>query len=214
MNLIIFGAPGSGKGTQAKFVSSALKIAHISTGDILRDEVKKATELGLRIKEVIDRGEFVPDSMIAEIVETAVQSSYASKGYILDGFPRTIEQAVILDDMLGRLGMDKPLVISLVVPDDIIVERLSKRRVCGSCGSNVALPGESHDEACPICGTIGNFTKRKDDDEAVVRKRLEVFHSLTSPVLDFYEKRGQVIIIDGTGDVEKITRDILAGLSA
>ena len=207
MNIILFGAPGVGKGTQAKILSEKFNIAHISTGDILRESIKQDSELGKKAKSIIEKGELVPDNLMIEIVKNALKSEKCKNGYILDGFPRTVYQAELLDNLFKELNHPDPKIINIAADDEIIVERLSNRRVCRDCG-NIAIKDS---ESCPICGKTGTLEKRKDDDENVIRKRMEVFHKNTEPVLNYYKTK--VITVDGLQEIIAVSEDILKKLS-
>lgn len=211
MRLIIFGAPGVGKGTQAKILAGKLNIAHISTGDILRNAIKNGTEVGLKAKEIINRGELVPDDVMGEIVKETLQKDSTKNGYILDGFPRTIEQAKILTNILKGLKQDQPTLLILDSDDQIIVDRLSQRRVCTSCGFIVNL-NDFQGDTCPNCGNKNTFVKRDDDNEEVITKRLKIYHEATQPVVDYYQDKTKTIKIDGTREIEAITEDIMKQL--
>ncbi len=212
MQIIIFGPPGVGKGTQAKLLADEIKIKHISTGDILREAVKNETEVGLKAKEIIERGELVPDEIMGLLVEDAVNSA-AGDGFILDGFPRTINQAKILEPILDKLSNEKIIFIRLTADPDIIVDRLSSRRVCRNCGFIINLKFSDNLSNCPECNAADSFYKREDDDETVIRKRLKVYEDNTLPVLDYYKDKVEIISVDGTNSVEEISREILGTLA-
>lgn len=211
MQIIIFGPPGVGKGTQAKLLAEEVKAKHISTGDILRDAVKNDTEVGLKAKEIMDRGELVPDEIMGLLVEDAL-STAANTGFILDGFPRTINQAIILEPILDKLSNEKIFFIRLMADPDIIVDRLSSRRVCSNCGFIINLKLSDDLSTCPNCKAADSFIKRKDDDEMVIRNRLKVYEDNTVPVLDYYKDKVEIISVDGTNSVEKISQEILGSL--
>lgn len=207
--LIFFGAPGVGKGTQAKIISSKLNIPHISTGDILREAICKKNKLGLEAKKFTDKGELVPDEIMVELVENVLRDEKCKEGFILDGFPRTVHQAEILQPIVENISNEKIIIISLEADDEIIIDRLTQRRTCKECNGIVNLNLLEDDSICPICGSKNSFIKRKDDEVDVIKNRLLVFHKATSPVLDFFEKHDFVFKIDGTLSVEEITNKIM-----
>ncbi len=207
--LIFFGAPGAGKGTQAKIVSKKLNIPHISTGDILREAIRKKTDLGMAAKDIMDKGNLVPDELMGELIARVLLDKRCSKGFILDGFPRTLNQAHILQPILEHISKSKPIIINLVIDDDVIIKRLSQRRECSACGNIVNLNYLADSTKCPVCGSRNTFIKRKDDEEAVIKNRLDVFHTTTEPVLDFYRKQVEINNIDASLSVEEITAKIL-----
>ena len=212
MQIIIFGPPGVGKGTQAKLLAEKISAKHISTGDILRNAVKNETEIGLKAKEIMERGELVPDEIMGLLVEEAIASA-ADKGFILDGFPRTINQAKILEPILDNLSDDKIFFIRLKADPDIIVARLSSRRVCRNCGYIINLKLNDDLSTCPNCKASDSFYKREDDDESVIRNRLKVYEENTVPVLDYYKDKVEIISVDGTNSVEEISQEILSLLA-
>lgn len=208
MNLIFLGAPGAGKGTQAEIVSQRLSVPIISTGNILRESIKNGTELGMKAKAVIDVGGLVPDDVIMAIVAERLLRPDCDNGFILDGVPRTLTQA----KALAELGITVDRVIDIDVPDQMIIDRLSGRRVCESCGSSyhtVAKPPVT-DGVCDSCH--GKLVTRDDDRPETVKKRLSVYHSLTEPLVEYYEKLGKLRVICGTGDVRETSRLVLAAI--
>lgn len=211
--LIFFGAPGVGKGTQAKIVADKLHIPHISTGDILRNAVKKKTELGLKAKKIMDNGELVPDEIMAGLVESVLKTKKCKDGFILDGFPRTLNQAKILQPIIEEISNEKLVLISLEADDNVIIDRLAQRRMCKTCGSIVNLNFIKDPTHCPTCGSENSFIKRKDDEVDVIKNRLNIFHETTKPVLDYYKDHALIYTIDGTLSVEDITKKILEVLS-
>ncbi|MBL1213603.1 MAG: adenylate kinase [Ignavibacteriae bacterium] len=209
MQIVIFGAPGVGKGTQAKILSSRLNIRHISTGDILRESIKNKTELGRKAKEIVDQGNLVPDDLMGGLIKEVLMEEESQHGYILDGFPRTLNQATILDKILEELDHETPHYISLEAEDSVIVERLSQRRMCSVCNSIVNLKNLENTSVCPFCKSENSFIKREDDDAEVIQNRLNVFHNTTSPVIEHYKRKNKVIVLDGTLPVNIVTDKIL-----
>ena len=204
-NLVFLGPPGAGKGTQAKRLAKDLGLVHISTGDILRDAVKNQTPLGKKAKEYMDRGELVPDDLIIALIEEVMPPE---GGVIFDGFPRTIAQAEALDEMLDRKGLKLDAVILFDVPDEVVVERLSGRRVCPSCGAvyHIKFNPPKEDEVCDRCGT--KLVQREDDREEVVRNRLEVYRKQTAPLIEYYERKGILIRLDASKDIDEVYQEL------
>lgn len=206
VRLLIFGRQGAGKGTQASRLADHYGIVHISTGDMLRAAVKEGTELGRRAKAVMDAGQLVSDEIMLGIIDERLRESDAAAGWLLDGFPRTAEQAKGLTGIVGDDGVD--LAINLEVPEDVVVERISSRRVCSNCGaiysvsSPPATPG-----VCDKCG--GEVVQRDDDTEASVRKRLSLYNEQTEPLLAVYEAQGLLATVDGVGDADAITSKLV-----
>lgn len=206
MRIILLGAPGAGKGTQAESIKAKYPIAHISTGDILRANVKAGTELGKSAKEYMDAGKLVPDDVIIAMMEKRLQESDCKDGFMLDGFPRTIGQAQALDKMLKKLGIKLDAAVSLDIDDDTVVKRLTARRVCTKCGEiyNTALKPAKVEGVCDKCG--GEVIQRDDDKESVIRNRLAVFHSQTSPLIDYYKNEGLLIPVDARGGKDAVLK--------
>ena len=213
MRIIIFGAPGVGKGTQAKIIASKLQIAHISTGDILRAAIKNETELGLQAKAIVERGELVPDSIVGAIIKDTLQEERCKNGFILDGYPRTIAQAEILTNIFKELNTETIHLVKLRAKDEIIIDRISNRLVCGVCGNILAKKLVTEHFVCPNCKAEESYYKRKDDDEEVIKRRLKVYHDQTAPVFNYYADKAHVIEIDGTKDIDEISKDIFAKLA-
>lgn len=203
--IIFIGPPGAGKGTQAERLAKDLGIKKISTGDILREAVAKGTELGKKAKEYMERGELVPDNIMVGIIEEAIDGH---KDFILDGFPRNISQAEALNEMLSRKGLNITHVILLNVPDEEIIKRISYRRVCVNCGRvyNLIFNPPKEDEICDACGS--KLVQREDDREEVVKNRLKVYRENTEVLIDFYDKSGLLIRIDGVGDYDEVYKRI------
>lgn len=207
MNIILLGGPGSGKGTQAKMMIEEYKIPQISAGDILRENVKQETKLGKKAKEFIDQGDLVPDELVINMINKRLEKEDCKNGFILDGFPRTINQAEALNKIQK---IDK--VIELKVSDDVIVKRLSSRRQCKKCGAiyGIDVPPKKKG-VCDKCG--GELYQREDDKEEAIRNRLKVYHDQTKPLADYYKEKGILIEIDGELPIEKIFEDIKKALS-
>lgn len=208
MNVILLGAPGAGKGTQAEIISEKLGIPTISTGNILREAVKNGTEVGLKAKAFMEAGQLVPDEVIVGIVKERVAQPDCQKGYILDGMPRTIPQAEAL--VAQDVKIDK--VVSIEIEDAVIEARMTGRRVCASCGASyhvVANPSKT-EGICDSCG--GELQIRKDDAPETVKNRLQVFHNETEPLKEFYQKMGVLSEVEGNQPIENATKDILAAL--
>jgi adenylate kinase len=214
MRLILFGAPGVGKGTQAKILASRLNIPHISTGDILREAVKEKTPLGIKANEIMSRGELVPDDIMIGIINDTLNQTRCKDGFILDGFPRTLTQAKEIEKLFIELRLENIFYVNLTANSDEIIKRLTNRRACKVCQSIFTL-GEIEDKTlCPICNSSGSFYQRDDDKETVIRNRLEVFNNTTQPVLDYYERRGNLVTVDGLGAIDDVTASILISIEA
>jgi len=197
LNVILLGAPGAGKGTQAERIVERFGLPHISTGDILRSAVGLGTELGLAAKRFMDAGELVPDEVVVGIIRTRLAEGDAAPGFLLDGFPRTLEQARSLDAMLADAGRTVTRVVLIDVPEDELVERLGGRRMCRQCskGYHVIFNPPASEGVCDSCG--GELYQRSDDNEATVRNRLSVFRSQTHPLVEYYSERGLVTAVAG-----------------
>lgn len=210
MNLIFLGAPGAGKGTQAEVVSEALGIPQISTGNILREAAKNGTELGIKAKAAMDSGALVSDDIVIGILKERIAEDDCRKGFILDGFPRTVPQAEALDSM--NIRIDK--VIEISVPDDTIKERVSGRRVCESCGASyhVQYKPSKVEGKCDKCG--GKTVIRKDDQPETVLERLAVYHEKTAPLKEYYEKQGKLVTVEGQEEVADTSKLTLAAVGA
>lgn len=203
--LILFGPPGSGKGTQAKNIADKHGVPHISTGDILREAVREGSELGRRAEPIMREGGLVPDDLMIGIIRERLRKPDARKGFVLDGFPRTVPQAEKLDALLAEgNGKETPHVLSLLVPDEVIVRRIGGRRSCPSCGAVYHLESAPPKVAnvCDACGS--GLTTRPDDTEQAIRKRLEAFHRQTMPVAEFYRAKGWLRDVDGLGSVDEV----------
>ena len=208
MNIILLGPPGGGKGTQAKKIVEKYGIPHIATGDILREAVAKGTELGKKAKEYMDRGELVPDEIVIGIVRERLKQPDCEKGFLLDGFPRTIKQAEALDEMLKELGKGIDAVIYIDVPEEEIVKRITYRRTCRNCGAvyHLIYAPPKEDNKCDKCG--GELYQRDDDKEEVVRQRFKVYMENTAPLIEYYEKKGLLYRVDGTKSIDEVFSQI------
>lgn len=211
-HLILLGAPGSGKGTQAKIMAERLEIAHLSTGDILRDEVRRGTELGNKAKEYMNAGKLVTDALILDMIEARLSCASVQSGFILDGFPRTLPQAEGLEKLAERLGIAIDAVVNLNVDAEAIVKRLSARSTCSTCGTiyNEVTKPPQRPGLCDLDN--GLLHRRPDDSEMVVRHRLSVYFQQTKPLEDFYRSRGLIINVQGDNPVETVTADIMSRL--
>jgi adenylate kinase len=208
MNIIFLGAPGAGKGTQAEIVSERFGIPAISTGAIIREAIKTGTEMGLEARKFTEKGALVPDEVVIGIIKERLAKDDCQKGFILDGFPRTVPQAEALDQM----GVSIDRVVSIEVSDERIIERMCGRRVCPACGATyhtVSLPSKDG-KTCDKCGV--ELAVRKDDEPEVVKSRLEIFHSTTEPLKAYYEKTGKLKLVEGQEKVEDTTALTLAAL--
>jgi adenylate kinase len=208
MRLILFGPPGVGKGTQAKLLTEEFGIPHISTGDLLRKAVADKTPLGVKAKEYMDGGNLVPDELMIELIREVLSSPKAQKGFILDGFPRTVPQARALDALFAEMKIELKRVISLTVEREEIIRRLSERRMCRKCGRIYSLQQLRNDgRRCEFCG--GELVQRDDDKPETVRRRLEVYLKQTEPLKEFYRKTGRFVEIDGMREIPYVHKAIL-----
>ena len=209
MKIIMLGAPGAGKGTQAKMIAEKCGIPHISTGDIFRANIKNGTELGAKAKEYMDKGLLVPDELVCDLVVDRIQQADCEKGYILDGFPRTIPQAEALEAALNAIEQKLDYAIDIDVPDENIINRMSGRRACVGCGAtyHVVFNPTKVEGKCDVCGE--SLILRDDDKPETVKKRLEVYHTQTQPLIDFYSARKVLVEVDGTQSMDKVFEDIM-----
>lgn len=214
MDVILFGPPGAGKGTQATAICNELSIPHISTGDIFRKHLKEGTELGQLARSYIDKGQLVPDQVVCDIVASRLIEEDCAGGALLDGFPRTVPQAEMLSSWLSSQGRSVGAVVNLFVADEILVERLSGRRTCMSCGATYHVQNNppSSEGQCDRCG--GEVVQRKDDAEATVLARLQTYARDTAPVLEWLTPRSTVHSVDGAQPIEQVQSDILSALKA
>jgi adenylate kinase len=209
MKIIMLGAPGAGKGTQAKKLAAKYDIPHISTGDIFRANIKNGTELGKKAKVFMDQGLLVPDELVVDLVVDRFKEPDCEKGYVLDGFPRTIPQAKALDEALAKNGDAVEYAIDVDVPDAEIVSRMSGRRACVNCGGTyhvVTIPPKK-EGICDVCG--GELILREDDKPETVEKRLKVYHEQTQPLIDYYKGKGILKSVDGTKDLEEVFENVV-----
>lgn len=213
LHVVFTGAPGCGKGTQARLLKEKMGICHLSTGEMLRAEAAKGTPLGLGIKELLDKGEFATDEMIIKMVSSRIDEDDCKNGFILDGFPRTLPQAEVLEKMLAEKGIKLDAVIEIQVPDEIIMERILGRYACMTCGQGY------HDKflkpkvygVCDNCGGT-NFYRRLDDNRTTVQNRLVNYRALTYPTIPYFEKKGVLRCVDGTGTIDAVAKKVDAVL--
>lgn len=213
-NLILLGPPGAGKGSQGKSLSETYKIPQVSTGDILRAAVRDKTELGIKAKSYMDKGELVPDTLVVEIVAERLRKNDCHNGFILDGFPRNILQAKAVEKILAGLGKNINYIINIEVPRKEIIKRLSGRRVCRNCGEgyHIIFNPSVDDKRCDKCK--GELYQRDDDKEDTIEARLKVYEEQTAPLVDFYGKKGALISIDGVGGFKDITEKIVNAIGS
>ena len=214
MKLIMLGAPGAGKGTQAKKIAEKYQIPHISTGDIFRANIKAGTELGMKAKSFMDQGQLVPDEVTIGMLLDRISQDDSKNGYVLDGFPRTIPQAESLTAALKERGEKIDYAVNVEVPDDNIINRMSGRRACVGCGAtyHVVYNAPKSEDICDTCGE--KLILRDDDKPETVKNRLLVYHDQTQPLIDYYKKEGVLVEVDGTQNLEKVFQDIVAVLGA
>ena len=210
MKIIMFGAPGAGNGTQAKMIADKYGVPHISTGDIFRANIKNGTELGMEAKKYMDQGLLVPDELTVRILLDRVAQDDCKNGYVLDGFPRTIPQAEVLDSELTKLGDHIDYAINVDVPDENIVKRMSGRRACLTCGATYHIEHvpPKKEGICDVCGS--ELVLRDDDKPETVKNRLNVYHEQTQPLIDFYTEKGVLKTVDGTVPMEEVFAAITA----
>ena len=214
MKIIMLGAPGAGKGTQAKKIAAKYGIPHISTGDIFRANIKNGTELGKKAKTYMDQGLLVPDELVVDLVVDRVNQDDCTNGYVLDGFPRTIPQAEALTEALEKMGQKVDFAIDVNVPDENIVKRMGGRRACVTCGAtyHMVYAPTKKEGICDTCG--GELILRDDDKPETVQKRLNVYHDQTQPLINYYTNQGILRTVDGTVDIDDVFRAITDFLGA
>lgn len=209
MNIIMLGAPGVGKGTQAVMLKEKFNLPHISTGDIFRENIKNQTELGQKAKSYMDKGELVPDSLVCDLVSSRLAEPDCSNGFILDGFPRTIPQADSLEAALSNMNKKIDFAIDIEIDDDKIIRRMAGRRVCSKCSApfNVDSNPPKVEGKCDICGS--DLVQRDDDKEETVKNRLSVYHESTQPLIEYYNNKGCLVVIDGDKDMDSVFDSIV-----
>jgi adenylate kinase len=213
MNLVLLGPPGAGKGTQAERIKNRYGLAHLSTGDMLREAVAAGTEVGRQAKAIMDAGRLVPDDVMIRLVADRVAQPDCASGFILDGFPRTLAQAEALDRLLAERGLQLDAVVEFEVDDEALVERISGRFACATCGANY------HDQfrptkvkgVCDACGS-SEFVRRQDDNEATVRARLDAYHAQTAPLLPYYRNKGLLLSVDGMAEIDRVTTQLFKAI--
>ena len=212
MRLILLGPPGAGKGTQADKIAKEYNIPHISTGDIFRANIKNETELGLKAKQYIDNGELVPDSVVVAIVEDRIKQDDTENGFLLDGFPRTENQALALDDVLKEIGISLDAVININVDSQILVSRITGRRICKECGAtyHIEFNPPAEKGVCDLCG--GELYQRSDDNEDTVQNRIDVYNKQTAPLIEYYSNQDLIKTIDGEQAIDKVFTNIIKKL--
>ncbi|WP_405999108.1 adenylate kinase [Streptomyces sp. NBC_00829] len=213
MRIVLVGPPGAGKGTQAAYLARNLSIPHISTGDLFRANISQGTELGLQAKAYMDAGELVPDEITIAMAKDRMEKPDAEHGFLLDGFPRNVSQAEALDEMLKSEGMTLDAVLDLEVPEEEVVKRIAGRRICRNDSSHVfhvTYSAPKTEGVCDACG--GELYQRDDDTEETVRKRLEVYHTQTEPIIDYYKAQGLVVTISALGKVIEVTQRAMEAL--
>ncbi len=215
MNIVLLGPPGSGKGTQAKRLEDAFAIAQLSTGDMLRDEVAKASEVGRKADAIMRAGQLVPDDIIISLIEARLDDPKSRDGFILDGFPRTVPQAEALDVMLRTKRLKLDHVLELEVDDEAMVTRISGRFTCAKCGEGYHDTFKQPKVAgvCDVCGGT-EFKRRADDNAATVRERLKAYHAQTEPIAAYYEKQGILKRVDGMGAIDQVTKDLTSAIKS
>ncbi len=208
MNIILMGPPGAGKGTQAEFIKKTYPIPHISTGDMFRAAVKQQTPMGLEAKKYMDSGKLVPDEVTIGVVKERLAEPDCANGFLLDGFPRTVQQAVALDEILSGMNGKIDLVLNIDVPDDILFDRMAGRVSCEQCKAvyNTKFKAPKTEGICDQCG--GSLIQRADDQPETVKSRLEVYHAQTAPLLDYYSHKGNLQNVDGNRDVNVVFADV------
>ncbi len=212
MRLVLLGPPGAGKGTQASAIVKKYNIPHISTGDIFRENIKQGTELGKKAKEYIDKGLLVPDDIVVSIVKDRILEEDCKKGFLLDGFPRTLNQGEALDDELSQMNLKLDKVININVEKEVLIERTIGRRICKDCGAtyHIKFNPPVKEGICDNCG--GKLYQRDDDTQETIEKRIEVYQKQTKPLIDYYTKKGLILNVDGTKKISEIFDEIVEAL--
>lgn len=212
--IVLLGPPGAGKGTHAKILSERYEIPHISTGDLLRSQIHGGTALGKRAKSFIDSGKLVPDEVVVEMVRGRLENPDVAKGFILDGFPRTVEQAKTLNEMLEERKMPLNLVLEFNTSERVIIDRLSGRRTCANCNANYHVRNipPKREGICDVCG--GSLTQRKDDQPETIRKRLKVYQDQTAPLIEFYKKQKLLRAVNGDLEIEPLQEELVQNLQS
>lgn len=212
MRAILLGPPGAGKGTQAETIVNEFKIPHVSTGDMFRKNIKEETELGKKVKEYLDKGALVPDELTIEIVKDRLLQDDCKNGFLLDGFPRTIEQANALDKVLGDMGQKLDYVVNIQVDSKLLVDRAVGRRICKDCGQtyHIIYNKPTKEGICDKCG--GELYQRKDDTEETVANRINVYQEQTKPLIEYYTTKGIILNINGEQPIDKVGSDIISNL--
>lgn len=213
MRLVLLGPPGAGKGTQASTITKKYGIPHISTGDILRANIKEETELGKKAKEYMDKGLLVPDDLVVSLVKARLLEDDCNGGFLLDGFPRTVNQADALDDELINMKLKLDKVINIDVDEEVLINRAVGRRICKNCGAtyHIEFNAPKKENKCDVCGN--NLSHRDDDKEETVAQRIKVYTKNTKPLIDYYKKKDLILDVDGNQSIEKVSEDIISGLS-
>lgn len=208
MKIVLLGPPGAGKGTQAKSISNRYSIPHISTGDIFRKNISENTPLGIEAKSYMDNGQLVPDEVTINMVKDRLQQDDCKNGYLLDGFPRTVHQAEALDNFLTEREESIDTALLIEVPKEFILERMTGRRVCPSCGASyhIKFNPPANDGKCDLCGS--DVIQRKDDTEETVKERLDVYENQTQPLIDFYKNKKQLSVVDGTQAINEVFESV------
>ncbi len=213
MRIIIFGAPGAGKGTQAKIIAPKFNIPHISTGDILRKAAENKTTLGLKAEGIMKKGELVPNDIMLNLINDRLVQKDCEKGFILDGFPRTVTQAIELERIFAKLRLENILLVNIKINHEEIIKRLTERMACSSCGNIFNFNEIRKTDKCPSCEMLGTLYQRPDDKEVIIKKRLDVYENDTKPILKYYQSKKNIISVDGRNSVEDITHEILSKLN-